>query len=74
MSALFSPLRLRGLALANRIVISPMCQYSANNDGKPNEWHFIHVGNLTLSGAGLFCFEATAVEPAGRITPDCLGL
>ncbi|ACK51531.1 NADH:flavin oxidoreductase/NADH oxidase [Methylocella silvestris BL2] len=74
MSALFSPLRLRGVALANRIVISPMCQYSAHDDGKPNEWHMIHVGSLALSGAGMFCFEATAVEPAGRITPGCLGL
>ncbi len=51
-----------------------MCQYSANNDGLPNEWHFIHIGSLALSGAGMLCIEATAVEPAGRIAPGCLGL
>jgi 2,4-dienoyl-CoA reductase-like NADH-dependent reductase (Old Yellow Enzyme family) len=71
--ALFSPFRLRGLELDNRIVISPMCQYSAV-DGCANDWHLVHLGHLALSGAGLLVIEATAVEPAGRITAGCLGL
>jgi 2,4-dienoyl-CoA reductase-like NADH-dependent reductase (Old Yellow Enzyme family) len=73
MSALFSPLALRGLRLPNRIVVSPMCQYSADN-GAASAWHLMHIGALALSGAGMFCTEATAVEPEGRITPGCLGL
>ncbi|HVJ42155.1 MAG TPA: NADH:flavin oxidoreductase/NADH oxidase [Dongiaceae bacterium] len=73
MSVLFSPLQLRSLALPNRIVISPMCQYSAEN-GAANAWHLIHLGGLALSGAGMLTIEATAVEPDGRITPGCLGL
>ena len=73
MSILFSPLSLRDLALSNRIVVSPMCQYSAE-DGVANEWHMIHVGSMALSGAGMLTIEATAVEPEGRITPGCLGL
>jgi len=72
-SALFSPLKLRELVLRNRIVVSPMCQYSAR-DGKPNSWHFIHLNTLALSGAGMLCTEGTAVEPIGRITPGDLGL
>jgi len=73
MSKLFSSLTLRGLELANRIVISPMCQYSAR-DGSPTEWHWAHLGSLALSGAGLLCIEATAVTPEGRITAGDLGL
>jgi 2,4-dienoyl-CoA reductase-like NADH-dependent reductase (Old Yellow Enzyme family) len=73
MSALFSPIKLRGLALPNRIMVAPMCQYSAEN-GEANDWHFVHIGNLALSGAAMFCIEATAVEAIGRITPGCLGL
>jgi NADPH2 dehydrogenase len=73
MSALFSPIALRGLTLRNRIVVSPMCQYSAEN-GEASTWHMIHLNTLALSGAGLLCIEATAVEPDGRITPGCLGL
>lgn len=72
-SALFQPLTLRGLTLPNRLVISPMCQYSAHN-GNASDWHLIHVGSMLTSGAGLFILEATAVSPAGRITPECLGL
>jgi 2,4-dienoyl-CoA reductase-like NADH-dependent reductase (Old Yellow Enzyme family) len=72
-SALFTPIRFRGLELANRIMVSPMCQYSAI-DGSATDWHLIHLGHLALGGAGLLCVEATAVEPAGRITPGCLGL
>jgi 2,4-dienoyl-CoA reductase-like NADH-dependent reductase (Old Yellow Enzyme family) len=72
-SKLFSPYSLRGLTLENRLVVSPMCQYSAK-DGCASSWHTIHVGSLLNSGAGLFIFEATAVESRGRITPHCLGL
>jgi 2,4-dienoyl-CoA reductase-like NADH-dependent reductase (Old Yellow Enzyme family) len=73
MSALFSPITLRGLKLANRIMVAPMCQYSAV-DGEANDWHFTHINSLALSGAAMFCIEATAVEATGRITPGCLGL
>jgi NADPH2 dehydrogenase len=73
MSALFSPFRLRGVHLPNRIMVSPMCQYSAT-DGVANDWHMIHIGNMALSGAGMLFIEATAVEQDGRITPGCLGL
>ncbi|HEY4973720.1 MAG TPA: oxidoreductase, partial [Steroidobacteraceae bacterium] len=73
MSALFKPWTLRSVVVPNRIVISPMCQYSAEQ-GEASAWHMIHLGNLALSGAGLLCLEATAVEPIGRITPGCLGL
>src|SRR6202012_5792953 len=73
MSALFSPIELRGLKLANRIMVAPMCQYSAV-DGEANDWHFTHINMLALSGAAMFCIEATAVEAIGRITPGCLGL
>jgi 2,4-dienoyl-CoA reductase-like NADH-dependent reductase (Old Yellow Enzyme family) len=72
-SALFTPIRFRGLALSNRIMVSPMCQYSAV-DGSATDWHLVHLGHLALGGAGLLCVEATAVEAAGRITPGCLGL
>jgi 2,4-dienoyl-CoA reductase-like NADH-dependent reductase (Old Yellow Enzyme family) len=70
---LFDPIRLRALALANRIVVSPMCQYSAR-DGCATDWHLVHWGQLLMSGAGLFTIEATAVTADGRITPGCLGL
>ena len=70
---LFDPIPLRGLALGNRIVVSPMCQYSAV-DGCATDWHLVHWGQLLMSGAGLFTIEATAVTAEGRITPGCLGL
>jgi 2,4-dienoyl-CoA reductase-like NADH-dependent reductase (Old Yellow Enzyme family) len=73
MSTLFSSIALGKLSLSNRIVIAPMCEFSAE-DGKANDWHMIHLGHLALSGAGLLFTEATAVEPAGRITPADLGL
>ena len=72
-SALFQPLKLRELRVPNRIMVSPMCQYSAL-DGNAGDWHLIHLGQLALGGAGLLCIEATAVEAIGRITPNCLGL
>ena len=73
MSALFSPLSLRGMALRNRVVVSPMCQYSAS-EGRASPWHLLHLGSLALSGAGMLCTEATAVEADGRISPGDLGL
>lgn len=73
MSFLFSPLAIGALRLENRVVIAPMCQYSAE-DGSATDWHLIHLGHLALSGAGLLIVEATAVSPEGRITPGDLGL
>jgi 2,4-dienoyl-CoA reductase-like NADH-dependent reductase (Old Yellow Enzyme family) len=73
MSALFSPLEVGGLKLANRIVIAPMCQYSAE-DGNMTDWHTIHLGHLALSGAALLTIEATGVTPEGRITYGDTGL
>jgi 2,4-dienoyl-CoA reductase-like NADH-dependent reductase (Old Yellow Enzyme family) len=73
-SALFSALDVGGLRLRNRIVIAPMCQYSADGEGNATDWHLIHLGNLALSGAALLTIEATAVTPGGRISPDDLGL
>ena len=72
-SALFSPTRLAGLELANRIVVSPMCQYSAD-DGVASDWHLNHLGMLANSGAALVVVEATGVERRGRITHGCLGI
>ena len=73
MSLLFSPFSIGQLPLRNRIVVAPMCQYSAEN-GEATDWHLIHLGHLALSGAGLLMIEATAVEPEGRISPTDLGL
>lgn len=73
MSRLFSPYKVGSLELRNRIVIAPMCQYSADN-GCATDWHMVHLGGLALSGAGLLIIEATAVLPEGRISPDDLGL
>lgn len=73
MSLLFSPVSIGSLALPNRIVIAPMCQYSAV-DGALTDWHLIHLGHLALSGAGLLIIEATAVSPEGRITFGDAGL
>ena len=71
---LFEPLALRDLALPNRIVVAPMCQYSADDDGSANDWHLVHYGSLSVGGFGHMMFEATAVEARGRITHACLGL
>ena len=73
MSQLFTPISLRGLTLPNRVVVAPMCQYSAD-DGSATDWHMMHLGSLGISGAGLLMIEATAVERLGRITHSCLGL
>lgn len=73
MSILFSPLQLKAIRLKNRIAVSPMCQYSSV-DGFANDWHLVHLGSRAVGGAGLVMFEATAVSPDGRISPDDLGL
>src|SRR6476660_433332 len=73
MSALFTPLRVGTLNLANRVVIAPMCQYSAVN-GCMTDWHLIHLGHLALSGAAVLTIEATAGLPEGRITYADVGL
>ena len=72
-SLLFTPLKLRDITLRNRVVVSPMCQYSSD-DGFANEWHVVHLGSRAVGGAGLVLTEATAVEPRGRISPQDLGL
>ena len=74
MTDLFSPLTLRGVTLPNRIGVSPMCQYSCDGDGRPTEWHFVHLLSRAVGGAGLVIAEASAVTPEGRISPDDLGI
>ncbi len=73
MTHLFSPFRLRQLELTNRIIVGPMCQYSAR-EGVMQPWHTVHLGQLALGGPGMLIVEATAVEAIGRITPGCVGL
>ncbi|MDP7242729.1 MAG: oxidoreductase, partial [Rhodospirillales bacterium] len=72
-SHLFSSFSMRELTLSNRVTVSPMCQYGAE-DGSANDWHLMHLGNLAISGFGLVITEATGVEARGRISPGCLGL
>jgi 2,4-dienoyl-CoA reductase-like NADH-dependent reductase (Old Yellow Enzyme family) len=73
MSALFSPFRMRDVTLRNRIVVSPMCEYSSV-DGFANDWHVVHLGSRAVGGAALVLTEANAVTPEGRISPDDLGI
>src|SRR6185312_15865021 len=73
MSSLFSDGKIGGLALNNRVVVSPMCMYSAV-DGIPQPFHTVHIGSLMMSGAGLVIVEATAVEAIGRGTTGCTGI
>ena len=70
---MFLPLKLRGLELANRVIVSPMAQYMAR-DGMPGDWHFVHYGSRALGGAGLVFTEMTCVSPEGRISNGCTGL
>ena len=70
---LFSPISLNKIELANRIAVSPMCQYMAN-DGSATDWHLMHYGQMSMGAAGLLMFEATHVAPEGRISHRCLGL
>ena len=74
MHYLFSPMTLRGLTLRNRIVMSPMCMYSAATDGLTSDWHLAHYLARATGGAGLLILETTAVEPRGRISQNDLGL
>src|ERR1700746_2949563 len=73
MAHLFDPLTIRDVAFANRVFVSPMCQYSST-DGLPNDWHVVHLGSRAVGGAGLVMTEATAVTAQGRITPGDLGI
>ena len=73
MSKLFTPLKIKGIELKNRIAVSPMCQYSSVK-GMPNDWHLVHLGSRAVGGAGLILTEATAVSPEGKISPDDLGI
>ena len=73
MSRLFEPLTLRGTTFRNRVWVSPMCQYSSV-DGRPSDWHLVHLGSFARGGAGLVMTEATAVVPEGRISPDDAGI
>lgn len=72
-SILFSPFQMRELTLQNRIIVAPMCMYSAD-EGVANDWHVMHMGQFAVSGCGAFLTEATAVSPEGRISDRCLGL
>ena len=71
-SVLFSPITLRSLTLANRVVVSPMCQYNSDN-GSANDWHLMHLGSFSLGCAGLVMCEMTNVNPRGRISPKMRG-
>jgi 2,4-dienoyl-CoA reductase-like NADH-dependent reductase (Old Yellow Enzyme family) len=73
MALLFDPLSIRSITLPNRIVVSPMCEYSSEN-GFANDWHLVHLGSRAVGGAGLIFTEATAVTPEGRISPEDLGI
>src|ERR1700742_182038 len=73
MAHLFDSLSLRSLTLSNRVVVSPMCQYSSV-DGFSNDWHFVHLASRAVGGAALVMTEATAVTPEGRISPQDLGI
>ena len=73
MPQLFDPLTIRSVTLRNRIGVSPMCQYSAE-DGVPNDWHLVHLGSRAVGGAALVLAEATGVSPEGRISPGCTGI
>ena len=70
---MFTPFKLRDMLLSNRVVVSPMCQYSSE-DGMPNDWHFVHIGSRAVGGAGLVFVEMTDVSAEGRISPGCAGM
>src|ERR1700723_3786388 len=73
MAHLFDPLAIRDITFANRVFVSPMCQYSSS-DGYANDWHLVHLGSRAVGGAGLVLTEASAVLPEGRISPQDLGI
>jgi 2,4-dienoyl-CoA reductase-like NADH-dependent reductase (Old Yellow Enzyme family) len=74
MNILFSPLKIKSIEFRNRIVVSPMCEYSSVQDGFANDWHLVHLGSRAVGGAALIIQEATAVSPEGRITDKDLGI
>ena len=74
MPGLFEPYTIRGKTFKNRIFVSPMCQYSADSDGLPGDWHLVHLGRFSVGGAGLILTEATAVSPEGRLSPRDTGM
>ncbi len=74
MPSLLDPLELRSVKLRNRIGVSPMCQYFAEDDGRPHDWHLVHLGSRAVGGAGLVMSEMTAIHPAGRIGPKDTGI
>ncbi len=74
MSALSRPLRLRGVTLANRIMVSPMCTYGSAGDGLATDWHFAHYGRLAMGGAAMVMLEATSVSEVGRHSHADLGI
>jgi 2,4-dienoyl-CoA reductase-like NADH-dependent reductase (Old Yellow Enzyme family) len=71
---LFDPLSIRGRTIPNRVMVSPMCQYSCGTDGVATDWHTVHLGSRAVGGAGIVMTEATAVEARGRISPHDLGI
>lgn len=71
---IFAPFKLREMELVNRVVVSPMAQYSCNDDGLPTDWHFVHLGSRAIGGAGLIFTEETYPTPEGRITKGCTGI
>ena len=73
MAKLFEPLKIKGVEFRNRIVVSPMCEYSSV-DGFANDWHLVHLGSRAVGGAALVFTEAIAVSPEGRISPADLGI
>src|ERR1700679_2545113 len=73
MANLFSPLKIKNIELKNRIIVSPMCEYSSE-DGFASDWHLVHLGSRAVGGAALLFVEATAVSPEGRISPNDMGL
>jgi len=73
MTHLFDPLNIRDITFANRVFVSPMCEYSST-DGYVSDWHFVHLGSRAVGGAGMVLTEATAVLPEGRISPQDLGI
>lgn len=74
MSILHMPLKIKDITIKNRIMMSPMCMYSASTDGMPNDWHIVHYATRAIGGVGLIMQEATAVESRGRITDHDLGI
>lgn len=74
MSKLFSDFSIKGISIKNRIVMAPMCMYSADSDGMANDWHFVHYASRAMGGCGFIIVEATGIESRGRITDMDLGI